>query len=35
MLSLKTVRNHIFTVLSNLQIADEARAVIRVREAGL
>jgi DNA-binding NarL/FixJ family response regulator len=34
-LSLKTVRNHVSTIFSKLQVADRAQAVIRAREAGL
>ena len=34
-LSLKTVRNHVSNILSKLQVADRAQAVIRAREAGL
>jgi DNA-binding NarL/FixJ family response regulator len=34
-LTLKTVRNHVSTILSKLQVADRAQAVIRAREAGL
>ena len=31
----KTVRNHVSNVLSKLQVADRAEAIIRAREAGL
>ncbi len=34
-LSPKTVRNHITNILSKLQVADRAEAVLRAREAGL
>ena len=34
-LTLKTVRNHVSTIFSKLQVADRAQAVIRAREAGL
>ena len=34
-LSPKTVRNHISNILSKLQVADRAQAIIRAREAGL
>lgn len=34
-LSPKTVRNHITNILSKLQVADRAEAIIRAREAGL
>ena len=33
-LSPKTVRNHISNILSKLQVADRAQAIIRAREAG-
>lgn len=33
-LSLKTVQNHVSNILSKLQVADRAQAVIRAREAG-
>ena len=33
--SLKTVRNHVSTIFSKLQVADRAQAVVRAREAGL
>lgn len=34
-LSPKTVRNHITNILSKLQVADRAQAILRAREAGL
>ena len=34
-LSPKTVRNHISSIFSKLQVADRAHAIIRAREAGL
>lgn len=34
-LSLKTVRNHITNILSKLQVADRAQAILRARQAGL
>ncbi|MBI3942222.1 MAG: response regulator transcription factor [Chloroflexi bacterium] len=34
-LSSKTVRNHVTNILSKLQVADRAQAIIRAREAGL
>jgi DNA-binding NarL/FixJ family response regulator len=34
-LSGKTVRNHVSNILSKLQVADRAHAIIRAREAGL
>jgi DNA-binding NarL/FixJ family response regulator len=34
-LSPKTIRNHISNILSKLQVADRAQAIIRAREAGL
>lgn len=34
-LSQKTVRNHVSTIFSKLQVADRAQAVIRARDAGL
>ncbi len=34
-LSPKTVRNHVSNILSKLQVADRAEAIIRAREAGL
>lgn len=34
-LSLKTVRNYVSSILTKLQVADRAQAVIRAREAGL
>jgi DNA-binding NarL/FixJ family response regulator len=34
-LSPKTVRNHVTNILSKLQVADRAEAIIRAREAGL
>jgi len=34
-LSTKTVRNHLSNVLSKLQVADRAEAIIKAREAGL
>jgi DNA-binding NarL/FixJ family response regulator len=34
-LSPKTVRNHVSNILSKLQVADRAEAIVRAREAGL
>ena len=34
-LSEKTVRNHVSNILSKLQVADRAQAIVRAREAGL
>lgn len=34
-LSPKTVRNHITSIFSKLQVADRAQAIVRAREAGL
>ena len=34
-LSAKTVRNHVTNILSKLQVADRAEAIVRAREAGL
>jgi RNA polymerase sigma factor (sigma-70 family) len=34
-LSPKTIRNHLSNILSKLQVADRAQAIIRAREAGL
>ena len=34
-LSEKTVRNHVSNILSKLQVADRAQAMVRAREAGL
>jgi DNA-binding NarL/FixJ family response regulator len=34
-LSLKTVRNYVSNILTKLQVADRAQAIIRAREAGL
>ena len=34
-LSEKTVRNHVSSIFSKLQVADRAEAIIRAREAGL
>ncbi len=34
-LSPKTVRNHVSNILSKLQVADRAQAILRAREAGL
>jgi DNA-binding NarL/FixJ family response regulator len=31
----KTVRNHITSIFSKLQVADRAQAVIKARDAGL
>jgi DNA-binding NarL/FixJ family response regulator len=31
----KTVRNHISNILTKLQLADRAHAIVRAREAGL
>jgi DNA-binding NarL/FixJ family response regulator len=34
-LSLKTVRNYVSSILTKLQVADRAQAIVRAREAGL
>ncbi len=34
-ISLKTVRNHVSNILSKLQVADRAEAIVRAREAGM
>jgi DNA-binding NarL/FixJ family response regulator len=34
-LSAKTVRNHVTNILSKLQVADRAEAIVRARDAGL
>jgi DNA-binding NarL/FixJ family response regulator len=34
-LSQKTVRNHVSNILTKLQVADRAQAIVRAREAGL
>jgi DNA-binding NarL/FixJ family response regulator len=34
-LQLPTVRNHVSSIFSKLQVADRAQAVIRARDAGL
>jgi DNA-binding NarL/FixJ family response regulator len=34
-LSPKTVRNHISSIFTKLQVADRAQAIVRAREAGL
>jgi len=34
-LSPKTIRNHVSTIFSKLQVADRAKAIIRARDAGL
>ncbi len=34
-LSPKTVRNHVSSVFSELQVADRAQAIVRARAAGL
>jgi DNA-binding NarL/FixJ family response regulator len=34
-LSPKTVRNHVSNILSKLQVADRAQAIVRAREAGI
>jgi DNA-binding NarL/FixJ family response regulator len=34
-LSLKTVRNHVSSILNKLQVVDRATAIVRAREAGL
>ena len=34
-LSSKTVRNHVSTIFSKLQVASRAEAIIRARDAGL
>jgi DNA-binding NarL/FixJ family response regulator len=34
-LSPKTVRNHVSNILSKLQVADRAQAIIQAREAGM
>lgn len=31
----KTVRNHISSIFTKLQVADRAQAIVRAREAGL
>jgi DNA-binding NarL/FixJ family response regulator len=31
----KTVRNHITSIFTKLQVADRAQAIVRAREAGL
>jgi DNA-binding NarL/FixJ family response regulator len=33
--SAKTVRNHLSNILTKLQVADRAQAIVRAREAGL
>ncbi len=35
LLSLKTVRNHVSNILSKLQVADRAQAIVRARDAGI
>ena len=35
MLSMKTVRNYVSSILSKLQVADRSQAIVRGREAGL
>jgi len=34
-LSTKTVKNHVSTIFSKLQVADRAQAMVRARDAGL
>ena len=34
-LSQKTVRNHVSNILTKLQVADRAQAIVRARDAGL
>ena len=34
-LSMKTVRNYVSSILSKLQVADRSQAIVRAREAGL
>ena len=34
-ISVKTVRNHVSTILSKLMVVDRAQAIVRAREAGL
>jgi DNA-binding NarL/FixJ family response regulator len=34
-LSVKTVRNHVSTILGKLMVVDRAQAIVRAREAGL
>jgi DNA-binding NarL/FixJ family response regulator len=34
-LSLKTIRNHVSSILNKLQVVDRATAIVRAREAGL
>ena len=34
-LSVKTVQNYVSSILSKLQVADRAEAIVRAREAGL
>jgi DNA-binding NarL/FixJ family response regulator len=34
-LSVKTVSNYVSTILSKLQVADRAEAIVRARDAGL
>jgi DNA-binding NarL/FixJ family response regulator len=34
-LSLKTVRNHVSTILSKLQVSDRAGAIVKARDAGM
>jgi DNA-binding NarL/FixJ family response regulator len=34
-LSRKTVRNHVSTIFTKLQVADRAEAIVRARDAGL
>ena len=34
-LSQKTVRNHVSNILTKLQVADRAQAIVQARDAGL
>ena len=34
-LSMKTVRNYVSSILSKLQVADRSQAIVRARDAGL
>jgi DNA-binding NarL/FixJ family response regulator len=34
-LSIKTVQNYVSSILTKLQVADRAQAIVRAREAGL
>lgn len=35
MISLKTVRNHVSNVFTNLQVSDRSAAIAKARQAGL